>query len=139
MAQSKVLILTIVTIIILGNCCFKINNKLKMSNFNNSMIMYNSLDTILLSEKEFEIIKDSSGYELVILELKKLNIISNLVDPKIDFFLGNKSIKARGINIFSSQTPNDVDYFFPLHENKIIYFFKNKNNHSISITKIIRE
>lgn len=129
MKKLNVFILTNLSIITL-NCCYGQQiTKSKDKEINTKKVVGNS---ILVSKSQYKIIYNENGIlDIEIIDNDLLEVIRKSNEPIIRIMLVNKYFIAKGNSVFSSFTPKNCDYFYPLDKKKVVI-----NNGKINFRKI---
>lgn len=106
-------------------------HNVKVKNNADRILFLNKEIKIELVKDEFILTKNIIGYNLTIVNDKKLQILKKMEKPNIEIIFNNTHFIVKGNNLFNSGIPNGSDYFYPTNEEFKIIFFK-KNVISIS-------
>lgn len=122
MEQFKALALVVVVIISLNSCKGTQNSNMNINC--NEIVFYNSSHQISFKTKNCVFNSSENGFELTILNDSDIQKLKRIDNPIAEFYLGKTKHIAKGNNLFSSEVPLNVDYFFPLNQSNKIEFFK---------------
>ena len=105
------------SILILTSCVEPVKRK---ENIKDMAIFYSNSQRVQLQESEFTITLNKADGSFCLVDKNKVKLIRSLESPKLEFYIDDVLVVVLGVNISSSEVPNNIDWFFFENDEGII-------------------
>jgi hypothetical protein len=128
MKKNKNICIIMFSIFVLYSCQTKKSDSNNINNYNEIELFSNDYNIIKYNETKLIFYENRIQINLTleIINVEKIEILKNAINPIIFLNFNNRKYLAKGNFVLSSSIPPECDYFFAIDENKKITFFDDK-------------